>query len=60
MRYQCNPSVWWRCIFKQHPLGRIGTIEESDRAAFFLACDENSSFITGITLDIEGGVTLGY
>lgn len=46
-------------IFGAHPLGRIGTIEECGKAAVFLACDD-SSFITGITLDIDGGITLGY
>jgi NAD(P)-dependent dehydrogenase (short-subunit alcohol dehydrogenase family) len=57
---QDDPEEWRRYVFKQHPLGRIGTIGECGKAALFLACDEDSSFITGITLDIEGGVTLGY
>jgi hypothetical protein len=57
---QDDPKEWRKYVFKQHPLGRIGTIEECGKAALFLACDEESSFITGITLDIEGGVTLGY
>jgi NAD(P)-dependent dehydrogenase (short-subunit alcohol dehydrogenase family) len=57
---QDDPEKWRKYIFKQHPLGRIGTIEECGKAALFLACDEDSSFITGITLDIEGGITLGY
>lgn len=42
-----------------HPLGRIGTIENCGEAALFLAAD-SASFITGIALPIDGGVTLGY
>ena len=47
-------------IYGRHPIGRIGTIEECGKAAVFLACDQDSSFITGITLNIDGGITLGY
>jgi L-fucose dehydrogenase len=47
-------------IYGQHPLGRIGTIEECGRAAVFLASESESAFITGITLNIDGGITLGY
>lgn len=46
-------------IFGKHPLGRIGTIEECGKAAAFLGSDD-ASFITGITLNIDGGITLGY
>jgi NAD(P)-dependent dehydrogenase (short-subunit alcohol dehydrogenase family) len=37
------------------PLGRIGTPEEIATAALFLACDD-SSFITGINLTVDGGL----
>lgn len=47
-------------IFGQHPLGRIATVEEIGKAAVFLASNEEAGFITGITLNIEGGITLGY
>jgi NAD(P)-dependent dehydrogenase (short-subunit alcohol dehydrogenase family) len=47
-------------IYGRHPLGRIGTIEECGKAALFLASDDDSSFVTGITLNIDGGITLGY
>lgn len=46
-------------IFSQHPLGRIGTIEDCGKAALYLASDE-SDFVTGITLNLDGGITLGY
>lgn len=46
-------------IYGQHPLGRIGTIEECGYLAAFLASDE-ALFITGARFDIDGGVTLGY
>lgn len=36
------------------PLGRLGTMEEVASAVVFLVSDE-SSFITGITLDVNGG-----
>jgi NAD(P)-dependent dehydrogenase (short-subunit alcohol dehydrogenase family) len=36
------------------PLGRLGTMEEVASVVVFLASDE-SSFITGVTLDVNGG-----
>ena len=40
----------------QRPMGRIGTPEEIAKAALFLASDD-SSFMTGATLIIDGGGT---
>ena len=40
---------------KTHPLGRPGTPEEVAKAIAFLASDDHSSFITGVTLAIDGG-----
>ena len=57
---QADTEASEKYIFGQHPLGRIGTIEECGKAALFLACASDSAFITGITLNIDGGVTLGY
>jgi len=41
---------------KLHPIGRIGTPEDIAYAALFLASDE-SSFITGAIIPVDGGLT---
>jgi L-fucose dehydrogenase len=56
---QEDPEASRAYIFGQHPLGRIGTIEECGYAALYLASSD-AAFVTGITLNIDGGVTLGY
>ncbi|HSB71340.1 MAG TPA: SDR family NAD(P)-dependent oxidoreductase [Candidatus Methylomirabilis sp.] len=43
-----------KTVLSAIPLGRLGTMEEVASAVVFLASDE-SSFITGITLDVNGG-----
>lgn len=43
-----------RRVLSAIPLGRLGTPEEVASAVVFLSSDE-SSFITGITLDVNGG-----
>ena len=40
-----------------HPVGRIGRIEEVADAAFYLA-SEAASFVTGIAMPVDGGMTL--
>ncbi len=57
---QKDPEASRSYIFGAHPIGRIGTSEECGKAALFLACSGDSGFITGITLNIDGGITLGY
>ncbi len=41
-----------------HPLGRLGEAEDVARAVLFLACEE-SSWITGISLPVDGGFSAG-
>ncbi len=46
-----------RSLAEAHPLRRLGTPEDVARAALFLASDE-SSWITGVIIDIAGGAVL--
>ena len=43
---------------RQAPLGRMGTLEDVARAALFLASDD-SAFMTGQALILDGGTTIG-
>ena len=45
-------------IYSIHPLGRIAIVDEIGQVALFLASDV-SSFVTGVNLPVNGGVTLG-
>jgi NAD(P)-dependent dehydrogenase (short-subunit alcohol dehydrogenase family) len=42
----------------EHPLGRVGTPEEAALGVLFLASDD-SSFVTGTLLSVDGGLTAG-
>lgn len=42
-----------------HPLGRNGQAKDITEAVLFLADDSSSSWITGVVLPIDGGVTAG-
>jgi NAD(P)-dependent dehydrogenase (short-subunit alcohol dehydrogenase family) len=45
--------------FVHIPMGRLGQAEEIARAALFLASDD-SSFMTGASLIVDGGITAAY
>lgn len=40
------------------PLGRIGQPEDIAKAIYFLGSSENSSWITGVSLPVDGGINL--
>jgi NAD(P)-dependent dehydrogenase (short-subunit alcohol dehydrogenase family) len=42
---------------REHPMGRIASPEDVAAAALYLACDE-SAFVTGSTLTVDGGLTI--
>jgi NAD(P)-dependent dehydrogenase (short-subunit alcohol dehydrogenase family) len=42
-----------------HPLGRNGQVKDTTAAILFLADDSLSSWITGVILPVDGGVTAG-
>lgn len=50
-----DPSAERRRVERLHPLGRLGRADEVARAIAFLASDEESGFITGTSLLIDGG-----
>ncbi len=52
--YDAAARVW----AAKHPLGRIATPEEVARVVLFLA-SEDSSFITGAAIPVDGGITAG-
>jgi NAD(P)-dependent dehydrogenase (short-subunit alcohol dehydrogenase family) len=53
-----DESQWARRLVHV-PVGRFGTVEEIANGALFLASDE-SSFMTGAALVVDGGVTAAY
>ena len=53
---QPDPDEAQRVLAGKHPIGRISTPDEQARAALFLASDD-SSYVTGSTLMVDGGMT---
>jgi len=41
-----------------HPLARLGTVEDVANAALFLASDASAGWITGIVVDVAGGAVM--
>ena len=52
-----DPQVFEK-LAAWYPLGRVGQPEDVAHAALFLASDE-ASWITGVTLPVDGGLTAG-
>ena len=46
-----------KALANMHPIGRIASANEIAEAAAFLASDK-ASFITGVVLPIDGGLTM--
>lgn len=51
------PVDFWELLGERIPLGRCGTPEDIGRAVAFLA-SEQASYITGVTLRVDGGLIL--
>ncbi|QHW31858.1 SDR family oxidoreductase [Paenibacillus rhizovicinus] len=59
VRQQPDPPKTEQALRDMHPLGRPAEPEEVADAVLFLASNQ-SSFITGTALPVEGGASLGY
>jgi NAD(P)-dependent dehydrogenase (short-subunit alcohol dehydrogenase family) len=51
-----NFKEYCKKVASQHPIGRLGRPDEAARAVVFLA-SEDSSFVTGAFLNVDGGLT---
>jgi NAD(P)-dependent dehydrogenase (short-subunit alcohol dehydrogenase family) len=56
---QNDPEGTRTVLNDMHPLGRPALGDEIADAALFLACD-NSRFMTGVAMPVDGGASLGY
>lgn len=46
-------------VLGRTPMGRLGLPEEIANAAYFL-CSDQASFITGVTLPVDGGNSVSF
>lgn len=53
---QLEDPTFYNSLIHRIPMGRLGTGRDIAAAALFL-CSEGASFITGVTLKVDGGVT---
>ena len=53
---QLEDPDFYNGLVRRIPMGRLGTGRDMAAAALFL-CSEGASFITGVTLKVDGGVT---
>ena len=51
------PETWKRKILPQIPLDRIGSVDDIAQVAAFL-CSDQSSYITGQVLNVDGGILM--
>ncbi len=56
-REEKDPQVFDN-LARVYPLGRVGEVDDVVPAALFL-CSKDASWITGVTLPIDGGLTAG-
>ena len=52
-----NTKEKWKITAAEHPLGRIGTVEDVAKAVLYFATDD-SSWVTGAILPVDGGVAV--
>jgi len=53
-----NRGLWEERIVSYVPIGRIGRPEDVAEAVLFL-CSDRASYITGATLQVDGGMSAG-
>lgn len=57
-RGRLNDNEVQVAMIKGHPIGRIGVPDDISNGVLYLASDD-SSFVTGTELVVDGGVTAG-